>query len=172
MRTLSICEYERLIACAIITHYTLSAFIRPFIDQDNMLGIITGRPRCTPDECSADVTLELIVFFIGDQIVSRVEEVFIPMLMTKIRGIHVFRKKVQPIQKPHWPQHYKDEKRMDYEGVDSDYFQKAVQYTYGEFYDSIIRLCYLHIHVFMCCSHNVCHRFPIGAHTCVVEQHI
>ncbi|KAJ3415867.1 hypothetical protein HDV05_003931 [Chytridiales sp. JEL 0842] len=117
--------------CNIYAHIIYFAFIRPFVDHDQVFGIKTGQPRCTPDECSSAVTLELVVFFIGDQTIGRMEEVLVPLIMAKIRSIHVFRKKVEPTKRTHWPQHYKDEKRATYGGVDADYFQKAVQYTYA-----------------------------------------
>ncbi|KAI9351161.1 calcium-activated chloride channel-domain-containing protein [Zopfochytrium polystomum] len=113
----------------IYSHIIYFAFVRPFLTGATILGFPRHEADCEKDICSADVTLELIIIFLGDQAVDRMEEILLPWIVNKFRSMRMAFRKVVPDEK-HWPQYYKDERRQANEGLDDDYFQKAIQYGY------------------------------------------
>ena len=101
--------------------------------QSEILGyqVYTHEYGCAKDICSADVILEMLIIFLGDQLIERMEELLLPWLRNKFRGFRRSFKMVNPELK-RWPQFYKDEKRTKNKGLDEDYFQKSIQYGYGK----------------------------------------
>jgi hypothetical protein len=96
--------------------------------------VYTTERSCEKDMCSADVILEMLVIFIGDQFIERMEELVLPLIMNKFRNMRrSFKITVNPEIK-NWPQHYKDEYLAENEGLDKDYFEKAIQYGYGNYF--------------------------------------
>ncbi|KAJ3192046.1 Anoctamin-7 [Irineochytrium annulatum] len=113
----------------IYSHIIYFAFIKNFIGAVNITGLANEEEHmCDKDICSSDMTLEFFVIFIGDQLVDRIEEFWIPYLVDSCRaGKH---RKSLADEKNKQPQHYKDETKNELEGMDDDFFQKAVQYGY------------------------------------------
>ncbi|KAI8837582.1 calcium-activated chloride channel-domain-containing protein [Chytridium lagenaria] len=114
----------------IYLHVIYSAFLRPFVKISELTGIKNFVDQiCTRNVCSAELTAELLIIFIGDQIFLRLSETVFPEIGKKMRSARK-RKGVDPTAEVFYPQHYRDEKKADSKGISDDYFQKAVQYGY------------------------------------------
>ncbi|KAJ3219020.1 Anoctamin-3 [Dinochytrium kinnereticum] len=114
----------------IYLHVVYSAFLRPFVTISQLTGINDFIDQiCEQNTCSAELTLELLIIFLGDQLFSRFYETVLPNLSYKFRS-RKKRKGVDPTAEVFYPQHYRDEKKEDGRGIADDYFQKTVQYGY------------------------------------------
>ncbi|KAJ3192047.1 Anoctamin-7 [Irineochytrium annulatum] len=113
----------------IYSHIIYFAFIRNFIGKVDITGLAgeVENASCNQTVCSSDLTLEFLIIFIGDQLVDRIEEFWLPYIIDLCRS-----RRNHKIwnEKNRQPQHYKDDKKGLHEGMDDDYFQKAVQYGY------------------------------------------
>ncbi|KAJ3328165.1 hypothetical protein HDU76_010474 [Blyttiomyces sp. JEL0837] len=114
----------------IYSHIGYFAFIRPFLTSDKILGFEQDHAQCTVETCGADVSLELLIIFLGDQALERLSEVLIPLIMKKFRQFKTNVRQIGELDRRKRPQHYKDEKMTANEGLDEDYLQKAIQYGY------------------------------------------
>ncbi|KAJ3097268.1 hypothetical protein HDU97_005042 [Phlyctochytrium planicorne] len=113
----------------IYLHVIYSAFLRPFVRISELTGIHSLLDEiCERKLCSAELTLELLIIFIGDQLLSRVTETLIPNMIYKCKSKR--KRGIDPTAEVFYPQHYRDEKKDDMKGIEEDYFQKVIQYGY------------------------------------------